>query len=66
MPIKNNKKAKNKNNIINISTNDFINYYGIKLGNMEKYGDGWEDVVIERLLSEGIEVVFDEYSEKRF
>ena len=65
MPTKNNKKVKNKN-IINISTNDFINYYGIKLGNMEKYGEGWEDVVIERLLSEGIEVVFEEYSGKRF
>ena len=52
---------KNMNNkIINIKVEDFINEYGIEKGNMEKYGDGWEDVVIDRLESEGYILKFEE------
>jgi hypothetical protein len=50
-----NKKAKH---LMVMSMEDFLEKYS---SYAEKYGEGWEDVVIENLLSEGIEIDFVEH-----
>lgn len=43
------------NKTVKMTVDEFMNKYG---HNRDKYGDGWEDVVIEQLLAEGVEIAF--------
>lgn len=44
--------------VITITTEQFIEIYGLKKGFINKYNEGWEDVVIEMYLKKGIQFNF--------
>ena len=46
--------------VITITTEQFIEQFGFEKGFIEKYNEGWEDIVIEMYLKKGIQFKFVE------